>query len=753
MIRGFFLILLLIHGAAAAAIPAANNSPKWPTLSGNAPLVIARGGYSGLFPESTEFANKFAMMSSVENVVLYCNLQLAKDGAGLCKTDIRLDNSTNIATVFPKGQKTYNVNGKSITGWFAVDFTGDELNQVSVSQNILSRPSAFDMTSPIPLIGDVISVQPPAIWLNVQFNSFLKEHNLDAGQFISEALKEAGIGFISSPEINFLKDIGGSYKGSKTKLIFRFLEQDAVEPSTKSTYASLLKDLNNIKSFASGILVPKNYIWPVGSDQYLGAATTLVADAHKLGLEVYASGFANDAPASYNYSYDPIAEYLQFVDGADFSVDGVLTDFPSTASEAIACFAHNKDAPPKKKNPLIITHNGASGVFAGCTDLAYQKAVEDGADVIDCSVQMSKDGIPFCLDSADLMGDTTAMTTFMSRSSEVPEIQKNKGIFSFDLTWSEIQSLKSQLTSPFYQAGLLRNPAAKNQGKLMTLDDFLEFAKKSTLQGILIRIQNAAFLASQKGLGIVDAVSSALTKATYDKVANQQVFIQSDDTSVLSVFKTSPSYKRVLFIEETISDVPKPSADEIKKFADSVTITRSSIFKFTDSFLSTTYNVVKEMHAANISVYVEVLRNEFMAVAFDFFSDPMEELASFIASQGVDGVITEFPKTANAYLRSPCADPNSKPYSIFPVQAGDLLSLVPSGALSPAEAPAAVLESASIADPPPPLPPVSASSSSGSASGPNANSSGQPRANQPRAEVLGVLYLFMAVLSLVYYNV
>lgn len=92
--------------------------------------------------------------------------------------------------------------------------------------------------------------------------------------------------------------------------------------------------------------------------------------------------------------------------------------------------------------PLIITHNGASGVFAGCTDLAYQQAADDGADILDCSVQMSKDGVVFCLDSADLMGHTTAIKTFMPRATVVPEIQKENGIFSFDLTWSEIQSLK-----------------------------------------------------------------------------------------------------------------------------------------------------------------------------------------------------------------------------------------------------------------------------------------------------------------------
>lgn len=91
---------------------------------------------------------------------------------------------------------------------------------------------------------------------------------------------------------------------------------------------------------------------------------------------------------------------------------------------------------------MIISHNGASGDYTGCTDLAYEKAVMDGADIIDCSVQMSKDGIAFCLDSADLLGDTTAITTFMSKSSNIPEIQPMNGVFTFDLTWTEIQTLK-----------------------------------------------------------------------------------------------------------------------------------------------------------------------------------------------------------------------------------------------------------------------------------------------------------------------
>ena len=62
----------------------------------------------------------------------------------------------------------------------------------------------------------------------------------------------------------------------------------------------------------------------------------LVQDAHSAGLEIFAANFANDEfGMSYNNSYDPVKEYLQFVDNGDFAVDGVLTDFPITTSEAI----------------------------------------------------------------------------------------------------------------------------------------------------------------------------------------------------------------------------------------------------------------------------------------------------------------------------------------------------------------------------------------------------------------------------------
>ncbi|KAL0013559.1 hypothetical protein SO802_000628 [Lithocarpus litseifolius] len=672
-------------------------------LPGKRPLVIARGGFTGMFPESSSFANQMAQTLSLPDMATLCNLQLTKDGIGICLSGVTLDNSTNINLVFPKEKKNYTVNGKEVSGWFSLDYTSDQLfNNVSLVQNVLSRSSMFDLQAPISTVEDVTGIKPAQFWLNVQYDTFYTQHKHSPATFVQKALRFMGINYISSPEIGFLKSMVGKVNKVKTKLIFQVLGADEIEPTTNKKYSSLLEDLASIKSYASGILVPKEYILPVKADKYLGAPTTLVSDAHKQGLEVYASGFSNDLISSYNYSYDPSQEYLHFIDNSQFSVDGVLTDFPPTASEAIGCFANNKQVKPAKGNPLIITKNGASGIYPGATDLAYQQAVNDGADIIDCSVQMSKDGVAFCLDSADLMGATTVITSFISRSTVVQEIQPNAGVFSFDLTWSEIQTLKPQIATVFKD--FPRNPAYKNSGKFVTLAEFLEFAKAKGASGILINIQNAAYLASKKGLDIVGSVTTALSNATFDKQSTQSVLIQSDDTSVLSKFKSVPTYKRVLYIEERVGDAPKQSVEEIKKYADAVAITRGTIIEVTAYFTTDFTSVVEEFQKANISVYVYVLRNEYITLAFDYFSDPIVEIATFVTGIGVDGIITEYPGTASNYIRSPCTNTDKPEYNILPVEAGSLLSLVPSEVQPPAAAPLPPLDSADVADPP--LPPV-----------------------------------------------
>ncbi|PKU70140.1 putative glycerophosphoryl diester phosphodiesterase 2 [Dendrobium catenatum] len=239
-------------------------------------------------------------------------------------------------------------------------------------------------------------------------------------------------------------------------------------------------------------------------------------------------------------------------------------------------------------------------------------------------------------------------------------------------------------------------------GKILTLSEFLSFAKNSSVPGVLINIKNAPYLASKKGLSIVDAVSTALVNASYDKDKTKRVLIQSDDSSVLSAFKKKNTfYEYVLLIPEQVGDAPKPTVDEIKQFANAINVIRSSLMAYDGAFISHYTDITTEMHKSNISVYVSVLRNEFTTIAYDFFSDPIVEIATFVGGIGVDGLITEFPATARAYLRTPCSNLNAKlSYTILPAEAGGLAGLAAPEALPPAQSPEPPLRPVDVVDPP-----------------------------------------------------
>ncbi|GLU23860.1 hypothetical protein SLE2022_398360 [Rubroshorea leprosula] len=710
-VRHLCIALLLLHSVAVALVSAqgSNSTSRWQTLSGDAPLVIARGGFSGMFPDSSLPAYELALLTSVPDVILWCDVQLTKDGFGICFPNPNLENSTNIGYLpsFNNQQKVYQVDDGPVKGWFSVDYTFSDLGNFSLTQGIYRRTQRFDGNLlKIMTVQDVAHrFNQSAFWLNVQHDAFYTQHNLSMRNFVLSVSKSVIVDYISSPEVGFLRSISAPFASSKTKLVFRFRQQDDIEPSTNQSYRSLLGNLTFIKTFASGIIVPKSYIWPVDSSYYLLTSTSVVSDAHKVGLEVFASDFANDAQLSFNYSYDPVAEYLNFIDNGDFSVDGVISDFPITPSEAIDCFAHLGKNASKQADLLIITKYGASGDYPGCTDLAYSKAIVDGADVIDCPVQMTKDGIPICLQSIDLFDSTNVVqSNFSNLATTIPEIQAGIGIFTFRLTWSEIQTLKPSIFSPQAKYPLFRNPNFKNAGNFVTLSDFLATAKNaSSLSGVLISIENAAYLATGQGLSVIDAVFSALSKAGYDKLTTPKVMIQSRDSSVLKKVNSAGTYELVYRIDESIRDALNATVEDIKSFAHSVVVDSTSVFPVNDAdFLTGTTDVVTKLQSFKLLVYVETFSNEFTSQPWDFYSDATVQINTFYRGTGINGVVTDFPKTSARYRRNRClARGKETPSYMTPVPPGNLTQLIMAPAfLPPAEAPYPVLTEQDVVEPP-----------------------------------------------------
>ncbi|KAL2466946.1 Glycerophosphodiester phosphodiesterase GDPDL3 [Abeliophyllum distichum] len=682
----FSVVLLSSLVALVAAQGSRNKTSKWQTLKGDSPLVIARGGFSGIFPDSGSYAYQLAVQLSLPDVVVWCDVQLTKDGVGICFPDLRLEN-----------------------GLFSVDFSLNDLEPVNLKQRIYSRAPNFDGTpQQILTVEDVVNfAKPPGLWLNVQYAAFFSQHNLTMRTFIISVSRRVVVNYISSPEVSFLRSIIARFKTSPTKLIFQFLGHDELEPSTNQTYGSLLKNLTFIQTFASGILVPKNYIWPVDNSLYLRPHTSVVSDAHIAGLEVFASTFVNDAPLPYDYSYDPVAEYLNYVDNGNFSVDGVLSDFPITPSEAIDCFSHIGKNETEQVQLLVISSEGASGDYPGCTDKAYSKAISDGVDVLDCPVQMTNDGIPFCLGSINLRDRTNVdETNFSNLATSNPDLNIDSGIYTYNLTWSQIQrTLRPAINNPFANYSLFRNTKARNDGNFMQLSDFLAIASNaSSVSGVLISIENAAYLAEKQGLGVTDAVLDALSKAGYNNQSAKKIMIKSSDSAVLKKFKSSSDYELVYMVDEDISDITNSTISGIKNFASSVVITKKSVFPTDKAFVTTLTSVVPKLQAFGFSVYVQIFRNEFVSQPWDFFSDPYVEINTHFVGMGINGVVTDFPATAAKYKRNRCLGYKDIPIYMRPVLPGGLISLMTQQYLPPAFAPNPILSVNDVFEPP--LPPV-----------------------------------------------
>ncbi|KAI4307929.1 hypothetical protein L6164_031054 [Bauhinia variegata] len=728
--RHFYYVfsLLLLPLQSLLAQGAASNT--WLTLTGNPPLVIARGGFSGLFPDSSSAAYNSAVLNSAADTVLWCNVQLTRDGAGICLPDLNLKNSTNIARVVRKTVPGYWINGVPSFGHFTVDYTLNELSNASLTQGIYSRTEKFDGDLfPILKVEDVFEiVKPSSLWLNIQYDAFFQFKNLSMRNFVLSVSKRVNVSYISSPEVDFLTSIKENVNPRTTKLVFRFLEQDKCEPSTRQSYGSLLKNPTFIKTFASGILVPKSYIWPVDSNLYLQPHTSLVLDAHKEGLQVFASDFASDAPLSYNYSYDPLAECLSFIDNGDFSVDGLLSDFPITPSMARDCFAHGGKNTKREEKPLVISKCGASGDYPACSDLAYKKAISDGVDVLDCPVQMSKDGVPFCFSSINLNDSTTVAQSSFSRLRKViPEIMSDSGIFTFMLTWNEIKTLTPSISIPYKRYRLFRNPKFKNEGTSLTLSEFLAMTKTQTsLSGVLISIEmspstpltsihseianmylssyHVDYLAKHEGLSVSDAVLDALSKAGYDNQDSQKVMIQSTKSSVLMKFKEKGKFELIYKVDKAISDALDSAVENITKFADSVVIQKNCVFPTNKAlFLIGSPNVVPKLKSFNLSVYVGTFSNEFVSQAWDYFSDATVEINAFVMEAKVDGIITDFPRTAARYKEKQCLNLGKDiPEYMTPVMPGGLAGLISTRFLPPAEPTLPVLTVSDVWEAPPP---------------------------------------------------
>lgn len=181
----------------------------------------------------------------------------------------------------------------------------------------------------------------------LQYPTFYQQHpgKNSLASYLTTFLKDYQPFYMSATEVGILKLLAPTASRTFTNLCLKISGVDVVEESTNTTYGQILANLTDIATYAQGILVPRELIYPriypyndSTYGYYTQPATTFVQDAHKAKLEVFVYDFANDNfPSSYNYSFDPVREVVSYI-GDTFTVDGVLSDFPTTVAEAISEF-------------------------------------------------------------------------------------------------------------------------------------------------------------------------------------------------------------------------------------------------------------------------------------------------------------------------------------------------------------------------------------------------------------------------------
>lgn len=320
-------------------------------------LILGHRGACGYRPEHTLASYQLAIDMGADYIEP--DLVSTKDGILIARHENEISETTDVAAKFPDRKTTKTIDSKSVTGWFAEDFTLKEIKTLRTKERLTFRDHSFDGQFEIPTFKEVIELAKSqskklkrtiGLYPETKHPTYFQSIKLSLEEPLARELKTAGLHkkssavFIQSFELGNLKKLKTL---TKNKLIF-LIDNPEVVPADfqasgdKRTYLQLMtpEGLKEIKKTADGIGPYKRYLLPTktvtdkngeSSEEKL-SPTPLVKLAHSIGLLVHPYTFRSEEKYLLkSYNKDPQAEYLEFF---ALGVDGVFTDFADQAVKA-----------------------------------------------------------------------------------------------------------------------------------------------------------------------------------------------------------------------------------------------------------------------------------------------------------------------------------------------------------------------------------------------------------------------------------
>ena len=344
-LHALFIALFLLP---ACATPESHAMEK--PLNGQA-IIIAHRGASGERPEHTIASYTRAIEQGADYIEP--DLVLTKDGVLVARHENEISETTDVADKpeFADRKTSKTIDGKKITGWFTEDFTLAELKTLRTKERLpqLRKDNmAFDGQFEIPTFEEILTLAKThnvGVYPETKHPSYFASIGLPHEAPLLAMLtrfghvtKDAPI-FIQSFEVENLKALR-----PKTKLRLIQLMDDTGSPADRSdlTYPEMVtaEGLKIVATYADGVGPNKAMVIPRTLIGNLGTPTTLVADAHKVGLAVHPWTFRREnyfLPLAQKSGVDPRgigdvqAEMKAFL---ATGIDGIFSDNVAEAVSA-----------------------------------------------------------------------------------------------------------------------------------------------------------------------------------------------------------------------------------------------------------------------------------------------------------------------------------------------------------------------------------------------------------------------------------
>jgi glycerophosphoryl diester phosphodiesterase len=297
------------------------------------PLVIAHRGASGYRPEHTLSAYELAIEMGADYIEP--DLVITRDGVLVARHENDITGTTDVIDrpELRSRRRTKWIDGRQVTGWFAEDFTLDEIKSLRARERLEFRDRSFNGMFEIPTFEEILDLakrRGVGVYPETKFPSYFRSLGLPLEEPMVEALQASGLRdvFLQSFETGNLKLLKTMTDLPRIQLL-----DAAGKPwDLDRTYQEMStpEGLAEIATYADGIGPNKRLIVPAGPDGRLRPPTSLVEDAHRAGLQVHPWTFRSDAVfLAPDYEGDPVREIEQFL---SLGVDGLFTDFPDLAA-------------------------------------------------------------------------------------------------------------------------------------------------------------------------------------------------------------------------------------------------------------------------------------------------------------------------------------------------------------------------------------------------------------------------------------